>query len=93
MTGVKQLILLLLLVFNGCASISHTETKSDGSKVSFKMTGLLSNSTIQKLSVGHKTEKTSESVKIGSLENETANEAISSIVEASVRGAMKGIKP
>lgn len=84
------LIALFLMV--GCANISTSRVDKDGTTHKFRALTFFGNSSLQKLDVDHKTDKTYGGLKIGSLENETAAEAIKAITEAAVAGAIKGAK-
>lgn len=89
---------LLALTLSGCTKLSIERTDKDGTVVRFKSANLFQNSSMSKLSVDKKTTGGSYSgLSIGSVDNDTATEAIKAAGEAfgnaAAAAARKAIVP
>lgn len=97
----KKLLLIALAgaALTGCSNLSYSVTRTDGSKEEFRAYGFFSNKHLAKLSVGKKTEKTSQGLGLGSADDQVATDAIkaagdvvATVTQAAVAGAIKGAK-
>lgn len=95
----KLLALCAIAILSGCAELRYEETKLDGTKTVFHANTLFSNRAITKLALDRKTEKTSQGLALGSLEDQVnvdaikaAGDIVGTVTQAAVAGAIKGAK-
>lgn len=82
------LLLIVAALLLGCSSVQYETPEG----MRYKATSLFMNAAIKQLQVGKETKTTKTGLSIGSVEQQTATEALEGITEAIVRGAIQGAK-
>lgn len=83
----KHLLLPALALLSGCAQISYTAVKPDGTRVTASAASLFSHNAIKGFNTDSSTEKTSTGLKFSHSETNPELEALGALIGAAVKNA------